>query len=218
MRKMESIIKWSGSITCKLVKSNKRQTLHSECSLPQLSAFLFTGHESTGGKLEWMPSPIFKCDSFFLLSRTFYLHHAPLFYSHGHDGRAPRRKGGLFIPWFYWESLASFIARPYKLSHKAEQEDSQGMLSFFRAHMIPPHCRAMCYFWASPNRADESSYELTPSELLKCEKIVGDTSARCMIQYFVLSCLGVLRLRQNPLLSVSLHKWQVLIVMPSSPW
>lgn len=143
MRKMESIIKWSGSITCKLVRRHKRQTRHSECSLPRLSAFLFSSHESRRGKLEWMPSPIFKSDGFFLLSQTFYLHRAPLFYSHRHDGRDTEEKGGLFIPWFYWESPASFIARPYKRSHKAKREESQGTLSFFRAHKIPPHCRAI---------------------------------------------------------------------------
>ncbi len=100
MRKMESIIKWSGSITCKLVQRHKRQTPHSECSLPRLSAFLFSGHESRGGKLEWMPSPIFKSDGFFLLSQPFYLHRAPLFDSQRHDGRAPRRKEDFLFPGF----------------------------------------------------------------------------------------------------------------------
>lgn len=108
-RTMKSIIKWSGSITWELVQHHKSETRRSECSPPRLSASVFGGHESRGGKLKWMPSPIFKPNEFFLpFICTLIL--------------SPRvwREGT-----FYWEPLAGFIARPYKLTQE------RGTLWFF---------------------------------------------------------------------------------------
>ncbi len=139
----------------------------------------------------------FQIRQLFLLSQPFYLHRAHLFYSHRHDGRAPRT--------FYSLVLLRIAGQFYCTTVQTQPQGRAGRnhreCSHFSEHIRFPSLS--CYFWVS--HGDESSYELTPSELLKSKKIVGYTSARHKIQYFVLPCLGVLRLCQNPLLSESLR-------------
>lgn len=148
------------------------------------------------------PLPFSNATASFCSRKPFICTVHPYFIPTGMTGEhRGEREDFLFLGFIENHSLVLLHDRTNSATRQSRRNHRE--CSHFSEHIRFPSLP--CYFWASPNRADESSYELTPSELLKCEKIFGDTSARCLIQYFVLLCLGVLRLLQNPLLSASLH-------------
>lgn len=197
---MESIIKWSGSITCKLVHRHKRQTPHTECSCLGCQLSYSVAMNLEGGNWNECPLPFSKPTAFFCSRNPFICTVHPYFIRTGMTGerRGERRT-------FYSLVLLRIAGQFYCTTVQTQPQGKAGRnhreCSHFSEHIRFPSLLCLC--WVS--HGDESSYKLTPLELLKSKKIVGYTSARHKIQYFVLPCLGVLRLCQKPLQSESLR-------------
>lgn len=187
MRKIESIIKWSGSITCKLVQHTKRQSgVLGAFSASAVSFLIHRPWIQKGENWNECPYPFSKSDGFF--SALANLLSAPctliLF---------PRAWWEDLFPGFIENLRLVLLQNRTKVSAKGWGITGNALI-FFRAHIS-------CYFWA--NRGHELSYELTPSELFKCEKIAGYTSARGEISYFCPACWDYAR---NLLLSAGEKK------------